>query len=186
MCMKGFLEDITKHELLNFFKVLVDKKSEHKDALRSEKDEIIMTLTNKTEERDAAEIVMKLKRKELLGCKAVKTESRSDDSRTCEHSHTNKIESVTLKSCKITRYFYHGRDSQGNGIVRLMSKGLVVFDVIRRCLIDSIHDSIKEEEIDMHCNNFGRLTSLMDSVFSTLHSKGGKLVMEKLTYSNRI
>ena len=51
---ESFLEDIAKHELLNLFKVLVDNKKEHKDALRSKKDEIIMTLTNKAEERDAA------------------------------------------------------------------------------------------------------------------------------------
>ena len=34
--------------------------------------------------------------------------------------------------------------------------------------MDSKPDSIKKEEIDMNYNDFGRLRSLMDSVFSTL------------------
>ena len=93
-----------------------------------------MTLTNKIEKRDAAEIVMKLKIKELSRYNAVETEARSDDSRTRDYSHSNHIESETLKSHKITRSYYHGGNSQGNEIRLLIAKGLVFFMLLEGVL----------------------------------------------------
>ena len=61
-----------------------------------------------------------------------------------------------------------------------MVKGLVVFVDIRRCLIANDPVSKKEEEVDMNSNNFGRLISLMHSVFSTLHSKRGEVASDKI------
>ena len=64
--------------------------------------------------------------------------------------------------------------------VKLMTKGTVVFEDVRMCLRVNKPDDVKEDEINQLCNNFARLTSLMDSVFSTLHSKRGEVTIDKI------
>lgn len=92
----------------------------------------------------------------------------------------NHIETVMLKSHRISKSCYHAGDLEGNDIRRLMAKGTVVFEEIRRCLRVSKPDNVKEDDINQLCNNFVRLTSLMDSVFSTLHSKMGEVTIDKI------
>ena len=62
--LKNKVEETRKNRIV-INQILKEKGTsrECKDALRSEKDEIIMTLTKKVEEMDVAEIFMKLKRK---------------------------------------------------------------------------------------------------------------------------
>lgn len=61
-----------------------------------------------------------------------------------------------------------------------MAKITVVFEETRRHLVANKPDSIEEQEINLHCNNFARLSSLMDSVFSTLHYKRGDATSNKI------
>ena len=55
------------------------RRRECKEAPCSQKDEINLTLTLKIEEKCEAENDLKLKKKDLVECKAVQTESRSNN-----------------------------------------------------------------------------------------------------------
>ena len=61
-----------------------------------------------------------------------------------------------------------------------MTKGTLMFEETRRCLIDNEPDAINGKEINLHCNNFSKLSSLMDIMFSTLHSKRGDATSDKI------
>lgn len=93
---------------------------------------------------------------------------------------TNFIETVILKSHRISKSCYHVGDLEGKDICRLMAKGIVVFEEIRRCLRANKLNNVKEDDINQLCNNFSRLKSLMDSIFSTLHSKRKEFTIDKI------
>ena len=59
----------------------------------------------------------------------------------------NHIETVMLKSHRISKSCYHAGDLEENDICRLMAKGTVVFEEIRRCLRLNKPDNVKEDEI---------------------------------------
>ena len=92
----------------------------------------------------------------------------------------NHTKTVILKSHKITKSYYHAGDLEGNNMQRLVTKGLTIFNNIKTCLVSNKPTNMKDEEIELHCTNFSRLCSLMDSVLSTLHSKRGKVVLHKI------
>ena len=54
-----------------------------------------------------------------------------------------------------------------------MSKGSAVFEETSAFLKHNKPDSVSDEEVDLNCANHGRLCSLMDGIFSTLHLKRG-------------
>ena len=61
-----------------------------------------------------------------------------------------------------------------------MAKGIVMFEEIRRCLISNESDAINDQQINSHYNDFAKLRSLMDNVFSTFHSKRGDSTSDKI------
>jgi len=134
----------------------------------------------KSKERDEAEINVKLKKKELSECKAVEAKAKSHNTSESKHACANHIESTILKHHKITKSCYHGGDLEGNDIRRLMAKGTVVFEETRRYLVANKPDSIEEQEISLHCNNFARLSILLESTLSTSHCERGDVTSDKI------
>ena len=92
----------------------------------------------------------------------------------------NHVECVTLKKHHTSRSCHHGGDLQGNDIRILMARGLLVFEEIKAHLLIHKPENMDQEEVELNCVNYGRLCSLMDGMFSTLHSKRGTITDEKI------
>ena len=104
-------------------------------------------------------------------CGNAEVEARKRDRIASKYCIVNHIEREILSRHKISKSCYHGGDLEGNNIRSIMSMGSLVFEDACRCLQVHRPSHVKVDEIDNLYINFGRLCSLMDSVFSTLHSK---------------
>ena len=61
-----------------------------------------------------------------------------------------------------------------------MARELVVFDEIRRYLLRHKLDNVKDDKIEINCNNYARLCSLIDSIFGTLHARRDTITSSKI------
>ena len=104
-------------------------------------------------------------------CKGVEAEVRKSNRDASQYLLMNHIECMILKRYQISKSCYYKGDVQGNDIYRLIARDLVVFEEIKVQLL--IHKSYNayQQEIELNCINYGRLYSLMDSIFSKLHMK---------------
>ena len=125
--------------------------------------------------RDDLDNAAKLKRKDWNDCKKKEAKAESDNKNPFSHKVTNHIETVMLKSYKMSKSSYHSGDLEGNNTRRLMSRGSVVFNEIGMYLRVHRPDNVSVDEIDLTCDNFSRTCGLMDSVFSVLHAKRGSM-----------
>ena len=104
-------------------------------------------------------------------CKGVEAEARKNSKDASQHLLMNHFQCVMLKKHHTSRSCYHGGDLQGNDIRRLMARGLVVFEETKAHLLTHKPENADQDEVELNCVNHGRLCSLMDGMFSTLHSK---------------
>ena len=123
---------------------------------------------------------MKDQKSNFNNCKAVEIEARKNNKDSSKYLIMNHIECVILKNHRISKSCYHGGDLQGNDIQRLIARGLVVFDEIRRYLLRHKPDNVKDDEIEINCNNYARLCSLIDSIFSMLHARRGAITSSRI------
>ena len=59
-------------------------------------------------------------------------------------------------------------------------KGFIIFDKIRRYIRVNKPTNVKDNEINMYCNNYTWLNSLIDIIFSILHSKRENISSNKI------
>ena len=97
-----------------------------------------------------------------------------------QYEHINYTVSVMLKFYKITKSYYDAGDLEGNDTRRLIAKGIVMFVEIQNYLISNKPSNIEDNKIILICSNYTHMCSLIDSIFSTLHSKGGDVTDEKI------
>ena len=93
----------------------------------------------------------------------------------------NHIETEILKSHEISKSCYHGGDSQGNDVRRLMARGNVVFNEVQNFILIHKPESVTVEEVNITCTNYARLCGLMDSIFSISHAKRVSMTDEKIS-----
>ena len=117
---------------------------------------------------------------ELKECKAKEDEAKKANKTGSKYFVSNYIHSNILNKYRIKKSYYHLGDLKGNSIRRLISVGIIVFDEISRYIIANKPDSVSDEEIRTTCLNYSRLCSLMDSIFSTMHSKRGSVTISKV------
>ena len=86
----------------------------------------------------------------------------------------NHIETHVLKKThRISEARCHAGDLEGNDIRRLMQLGCFVFPEIGQCVKTNKPNNVSNEEIDEITSNYSRLSHVMGSVFSDLHSRRG-------------
>lgn len=153
---------------------------EDKVSWREEKLILLNTIKSKTKTRDEAETNLNELKKDLAECRKAHAQAKSDNKNPNRYEVINRIESVILKMCKISKSCYHAGDLEGNDIRRLMSKGKIVFSEIGNHLRVNKPSNITVEEIDEMCIGYGCLCVLMDSVFSTLHAKRGAIAIDMI------
>ena len=90
------------------------------------------------------------------------------------------IESVILNSHKTQKSCYYARCLEENSIRRPMFKGIISFEEIGKYLHTHVPSNVNVEEISKLCVNFGRICSLMNSIFSSSHRKRCTINEEKI------
>ena len=154
--------------------------TELKQQLLQQKVQLLAIIKDKTTQRNEAEKNVKATSKNLSKCREVEKSAKKEDKDPSRYAVANYIESVILKQHRISKSCYHAGDLEGNDIRRLMGNGLTIFEQIKDYLVLHKPHNVGMNEIREICTGFGRLLSLLDSVFSTLHAKRNSVTASRL------
>ena len=152
---------------------------ERKQELLELKNSLLSQLDKARSDRNKAEEEKKEYNSMVTQCKQAEAEHKKNSGIT-RKAVMHEMESTILKSHKISRSCYNGGDLEGNDVRRLMAKGTEVFGEIASFLKTVKPECISDDEIVNVCVSYGRLSSIMDGIFSILHSKRGTVTNEKI------
>ena len=89
---------------------------------------------------------------------------------------------MILKNHNIRKSYYYGGDLEVNEARKLTSKVMIIFYEIEFCVRAHKPSDETDDKLEITGKKYSALFSLMDSVFSTLNYKRGKVTEQKLLH----